>query len=62
MITLKIKGDDSMLQELLDGYFIFLCLYPIFMFILAGIYYIKDRPRKKREREEYLREMGRLKD
>ncbi|WP_186312660.1 hypothetical protein [Bacillus thuringiensis] len=51
-----------MLQELLDGYFIFLCLYPIFMFILAGIYYIKDRPRKKREREEYLREMGRLKD
>ncbi len=60
MITLQKKGDDSMLQELIDGYFVLLGVYTLFKLAHAGVLYIKDIPESKREREEYLREMGRL--
>ncbi|HFJ9376336.1 MULTISPECIES: hypothetical protein [Bacillus] len=51
-----------MLQELLDGYLIFLVAYSLYKIIDAGIYQLKERPKLKRNREQYLREMGRLKD
>lgn len=51
-----------MLQELLDGILLFYALGSIVLFLLAGIVYLAQRPRRKRRREKYLREMGRLKD
>ncbi|HDR7922227.1 hypothetical protein [Bacillus paranthracis] len=60
MITLQKKGDDSMLQELLDGYLIFLVAYSLYRIVSACVESIKEIPEDRRNREQYLREMGRL--
>ncbi|SME50687.1 hypothetical protein BACERE00183_04574 [Bacillus cereus] len=60
MITLQKKGDDSMLQELLDGYFLFLVAYSLYRVVVAGVETVQEMPELKKNREQYLREMGRL--
>ncbi|MDX5853583.1 hypothetical protein SIM22_05470 [Bacillus cereus group sp. BfR-BA-01363] len=49
-----------MLQELLDGYFLFLVAYSLYRVIVAGVETVQERPELKKNREQYLREMGRL--
>ncbi|MFJ8528570.1 hypothetical protein [Bacillus sp. NPDC094106] len=45
-----------MLQELLDGYLIFLILFAIAQFIIGGIIWAKENVENKKRRAEFRRQ------